>query len=162
MKKGLFVLLVVALVAVLVCPAFAQRAGREMGPMYDVQNESTIKGTVVRTEPTPGKMGKMGKGMETLVIKTDKGEERVLLGPKSYLEQQNYTFKPGESVEVTGSQYSGRNKHKMFMTREIRSGNNVMTFRDQQGMPSWRGTMGKSRKQGTMPEEQRTTPGTAR
>lgn len=108
--------------------------GRGRGPMYNPQTVSTITGTVERSAPPSGRPMRH----VSLVVKTDKGNVAVHLGPTWYLSKNQMVFNPGDAVVVTGSQMEmgGRT---MMVAKEVTVKGCTLKLRDDQGLPLWRG-----------------------
>ncbi len=113
--------------------------GRGMGPdrgrgmMYNPQTVITIQGTVENLE-SKGRR----RQQESLIIKTDMGNITVHLGPAWYLNQQQIVLNPGDAVEVTGSKMEMA-RGTMLVAKEVKVGGKTFQFRDDQGVPLWRG-----------------------
>ena len=144
--KKIMVLLAVASLA-LACPVLAQPGpgggmgmGGGMGPrLYNPQTVTTVTGTVEKLEElSMGGNGGMGMKFRELLLKTDKGNLMVHLGPSWYLDQQKFAVKAGDTVEVTGSQVT-LNNQPAIIAREIKANGQTMKLRDDQGIPAWRG-----------------------
>jgi predicted transcriptional regulator len=71
-----------------------------------------------------------------LQVKTDKETLIAILGPTSFLEQQKLEIAVGDKVEIKGS----RIKHPqqaILLAGELKKGDQVVKFRDEQGKPLW-------------------------
>lgn len=68
------------------------------------------------------------------------GAERldVLLGPDFYVDAQPLKLAKGDRIEVKGARttYDGRSA---IVAQEVRRGDQVLTLRDANGLPAWRG-----------------------
>lgn len=73
-----------------------------------------------------------------LVLNTNKESLIVLVGPSSFLTEKSFSFAKGEQIEVTGSKikYGGSDA---IIAREIKKGDQVLTLRDDNGVPEWSG-----------------------
>jgi hypothetical protein len=116
--------------------------GRGMGPgsgahLYDPATVETVSGVVQRVEQVKGAAGGMGYGVH-LLLKTDKEEIAVHLGPGWYVEKQPLKIAPHDQVEVRGSRitYDGK---PVIVAAEIKKGDQVLKLRDAAGIPLWRG-----------------------
>jgi len=100
---------VVGIAAVVLAPAaFAQGMkwrgsggwgpGTAYGRIYDVKTVETVSGEVVKVDRITPMRG-MAYGVH-LVVKTDKGDVSVHLGPQWYLENQDVKIEPKDRVEV--------------------------------------------------------------
>jgi hypothetical protein len=115
--------------------------GPGMGIQYDPNAVETVNGEVTQVQKAPGR----SHGVH-LQVKTDKETLIAILGPAAYLEQQKMEIAVGDKVEITGF----RIKHPqqaILMAGELKKGDQVIKFRDEQGKPLWR--MGPKRKLST-------------
>jgi hypothetical protein len=115
-------------------PALAQTAGgRGMG-MYNPQTVTTIKGTVETRGP------QIGRRIQHVswVIKTDKGNVTVHLGPARFISQQQMVINPGDTMEATGSEMQ-MGGGTMMVAKEVTVKGKTLKLRDDQGLPVWRG-----------------------
>jgi hypothetical protein len=119
--------------------------------MYDTKTEARFTGTVeaVTTMPPQGGMhgqgmpGGMGPGMRGgmmggthLTLKTDTETFDVHVGPTAFLDEQKISFEKGDTVEVLGSRVTLEDK-PVVLAREIKKGDQVLTLRNEQGVPMW-------------------------
>lgn len=113
--------------------------------MYNPQAVETVAGTVVSVDRrAPRKPGRPDR--VSMVLKTDKGNLKVNLGPGDYLDQQALKLAAGDQVEVKGMRVEGRNQ-TMLVAGELKKGDQVLKLRDDAtGRPLW--AKGKKR-QGT-------------
>jgi len=110
--------------------------GAPYGRMYDAKTIETISGEVVKVDRiTP--MHGMSAGVH-LVVKTDKGDVSVHLGPQWYLENQDVKIEPKDKVEITGSRVTMQGK-PAIIAAEVKKGDQVLKLRDEAGMPAWAG-----------------------
>ena len=122
------------------CPA----SGWPMGRMYDPKTVETVKGEIVAVETvTAGKMDVPARVL--LKLKTPKETVTVYLGPEWYLKKQGVKLVAGDQVQVKGSRVT-MDKQNLILPNEVKKGDRVMQFWDEQGMPRWRG-QGPSSKQ---------------
>jgi hypothetical protein len=114
--------------------------GRQGSPMYDVNSETTIKGTVesVETITGSGGRGRRGLGGTHLVLKTEKEALAVHLGPTAYLAEQKIVIAKGDALEILGSRVTVDND-TFLIARRIKKGDNTWTLRDATGRPAWSG-----------------------
>jgi hypothetical protein len=122
----------VLLVLISVLPAPAQSGQR--GPMmrhYDPKTEVTFTGTV---ESINRMAGMPGRGIH-LTVKTGDETSNVHLGPAAFIERK-MTFKKGDTVQITGSKVTMMRKN-VVIAREVRKGDQVLTLRDENGVPAW-------------------------
>ena len=76
---------------------------------------------------TPKKAGKPER--VNLVLQTDQGAVKVLLGPAKNYDQQALKLAPGDQVEVKGVKFS-RAKKPTFKAREVKKGDQVWKLKD--------------------------------
>jgi hypothetical protein len=114
--------------------------GRQGSPMYDVNSETTIKGTVesVETITGSGGRGRRGLGGTHLVLKTEKETLDVHLGPTAYLIEQKIVVAKGDALEILGSRVTVDND-TFLIARRIKKGDDTWTLRDASGRPAWSG-----------------------
>jgi hypothetical protein len=148
--KTSMVWLAVALSLALACPVLAQPGsgggrgmgmGRGMGPrMYNPQTVTTVKGTVEKLEelPSMGRGSARGMRFRGVVLKTDKGNITVHLGPAWYQDQKKFAVKVGNTMAATGSQVT-LNQQPALLAREVTVNGKTLKLRDEQGIPLWRG-----------------------
>jgi hypothetical protein len=105
---------------------------------YDPQTVTTVKGQV----DSLGSYGMTGwrvaPGMRTqgLVLKTEQGNVTVNLGPPWYVHKQDFTFKPGDALEVTGSKVA-RDDQTMILAAQVKKEGQTLKVRDENGKPLW-------------------------
>jgi hypothetical protein len=103
---------------------------------YNPQAAETITGTVVsvkeRTAKRPGRPARV-----SMLVKTDKGNVRVTLGPSDYLDKQKLKLATGDKVEVKGIPHT-RGTRTMFVAGEVKKGEQVLKLHDDAtGRPLW-------------------------
>jgi hypothetical protein len=142
-------LIILIMLLELVCPAVAQRGGGARGggggdsgahgrQEYNLQTVTTVKGQV----ESLGSYGMTGwkamPGMEVqgLLLKTDKGNITVHLGPPAYVRKQDFDLKQGDSLEVTGSQVT-RDGQPLLLAAQVKKDGQILKVRDEQGLPLW-------------------------
>ena len=98
---------------------------------YDVQNETTLNGTVknVISKPTSGML--IGAH---LILTSSSGTVDAALGPFAMKGRNPVSVSPGDAVSVVGVMMTIRNKH-VFMTRTVQAGGQTYTLRNQNGFP---------------------------
>lgn len=104
--------------------------------LYDPKTVESIKGTVESFE-TPAPM----KGMHNAVIltlKTDKETIPVHLGPEWYIERLDVKIQKGDTIGVRGSRVTF-NAKPIIIAAEIQKGSQILTLRDDKGIPVWAG-----------------------
>ena len=111
---------------------FAQGPGKGQGPRYNAAAEVTLRGNIddIKT------MDAMCDTGTHLILKTEKGNIEVALGPSKFLDDQKFELKKGDQIQVVGAKTNTRNG-EMFVARQITSGGKNLTLRDSQGVPVW-------------------------
>lgn len=113
--------------------AQAPRAGHA-GRMYDVANETVIKGTIEAvTQGTRGQM--MGTHV---TVKVADETRQVVLGPSTFIASKGFSFAKGDLAEVTGSKATMMGT-EYFIAREVVKDGKTLTLRDKSGIPEWAG-----------------------
>jgi hypothetical protein len=130
MKANSLLLILVLAVA----SAVAQRGGMGPGPgfKYDASAETRFTGTIEQ-------INTMNSTCHTgthLVLKTDKGDVEVALGPSQFLEDQKLELKKGQTVDVVGAKTT-TGRGEIFITRQITTAGKTINLRDEKGIPSW-------------------------
>lgn len=149
MKKLAVLTTIVALVAIVVFGAnvLAQQGmiwrgsggwgpGAKYGGLYDPKNVETVSGRVVKVDKITPIRG-MSYGVH-LILKTDKGDVSVHLGPGWYIENQDMKIEPKDKLEVKGSKITFEGK-PTIIAAEITKGSEVLKLRDEEGFPYWAG-----------------------
>ena len=114
--------------------------GGGIGPqIYGLQTAVTTQGIVERVEAfqTLGPSGLPEGGMSLgVVLKTDQGSLTVHLAPPWYLNQNNFSVRVGDILEVRGS----RSPISMaaIIARVVTNDGRTLRLRDEQGLPLWR------------------------
>ena len=126
----------IALVGLLVLPfAYAQRGpgpGQRAG-MYNVENETTVKGAVEEVKTVTGRRGWNGTH---LTLKTADKIFDVHVGPSRFLKEKGFNIVKGDEIEVTGATAQVRGS-EVLIAREIKKGGETVVLRDAQGIPKW-------------------------
>ena len=110
--------------------------GGAYGRMYDPKTVDTVTGEVVKVDRITPMRGMSG-GVH-LVLKTDKGDVSVHLGPQWYLENQDVKIEPKDTVEVTVSRVTVQGQPALIAA-EVKKGDQVLKLRDAAGTPVWAG-----------------------
>jgi hypothetical protein len=111
--------------------------GSAYNKMYDPNTVETISGEVISVDRfTPRGKG-MGYGVH-MMVKTDKEELSVHLGPGWYIENQDVKIEPKDKVEVKGSRVTFAGK-PAIIAAEVKKGEETLTLRDTNGFPVWSG-----------------------
>jgi hypothetical protein len=99
---------------------------------YDPGKVITVKGTVVAAEDfaCPASNGELGGH---ILLKTADGEYEVHLAPARVMRSLQWKFPDGQQLEVLGAKVSFRGKPGLI-ARQITSGDDVFTFRDDKGV----------------------------
>lgn len=112
-------------------------AGSLYNRMYNPNTVATISGEVISIDTfTP-----RGKGMSYgvhMVVKTDKEEISIHLGPRWYIENQDVKIEPRDQVEVKGSRVTLNGK-PIMIAAEVKKGEETLVLRDTNGFPVWSG-----------------------
>ena len=123
-------------------PPGSRGAGRRI---YDPRTQETVHGEVVDVERIPSTKGRIG-GVH-LVVRTDKETIPIHLGPAWYVDKQKVQVERGDHVEVEGSRVAPDGK-AVIIARQVKKGGDVLTLRNEAGVPVWAGR-GAGRRGGT-------------
>ena len=143
-------LIILIILLELVCPAAAQRGGFARGGRgdgdsgahgrqeYNLQTVTTVNGQVesLGSYGITGWRSMPGMQVQGLLLKTDKGNITVHLGPPSYVRKQGFDLKQGDSLEVTGSQVT-RDGQPLLLAAQVKKDGQTLKVRDEQGVPLW-------------------------
>ena len=77
-----------------------------------------------------------GMQIQGLVLKTDKGDVTVNLGPPTYVSQQGFSLAKGDNLEVTGSQVA-RDDQTVLLAAQVKKDGRTLKLRDEKGAPLW-------------------------
>lgn len=146
-KKSTVSLLTVLFVAVMAAMVFAGPckgwrgsggwgAGGAYQRMYNPATVETITGTVETVDRVTPLKG-MNYGIH-LLVKTEKGDVSVHLGPSWYIERLDTKITTGDAVEVKGSRVTFNGK-PAIIAAEMKKGETVLKLRDDNGIPVWAG-----------------------
>lgn len=148
MKEAKIVGLIAILVLVLsVSTTFAQRErgwqgsggwgmGTQYQRIYNPATVETISGTVEAiSKVTPFKG--MLYGIHVM-LKTEKENISVHLGPGWYIERQDIKIDKGDKLDVKGSRVKIADK-EAIIAAEIKKGDDILILRDDSGIPVWAG-----------------------
>jgi sporulation protein YlmC with PRC-barrel domain len=132
--------------------------GSDYNKHFDANQITTIKGTVQSVGTFSPAKG-VTEGLRLRVKTTEGKTVTVYAGPASYAQQQNFAFKPGDQITVTGSN-SKIGWRSIIMASEIQKDGNTLRLRTKTGEPLWttagmqgQPSMGTSSSQsGTTPE----------
>jgi hypothetical protein len=107
-----------------------------MGPMYDPDTVTTLRGTASAVTVVPARGGRMGGTHITL---SSGGQTMdVHLGPTWFLDREGVSVSKGDAVEVSGSVIDSDGQ-SVLIARELKTGQKVVTLRDERGIPAWAG-----------------------
>lgn len=110
--------------------------GSQYCSMYNAQAVETIAGKVLSVDQITPMRG-MHYGIH-LMVKTEKEEISVHLGPGWFLENQDMAVEANDQVEITGSRITYEGKPALIAA-EVKKGENVLILRDKNGFPAWSG-----------------------
>jgi hypothetical protein len=110
--------------------------GSQYYGMYDLKTVETISGEVVSVEKITPRKG-MFYGVH-LMVKTDKENISVHLGPGWYIENQDITIEPNDKVEIKGSRIIFNGK-PAIIAAEVKKGDELLALREESGFPAWSG-----------------------
>jgi hypothetical protein len=102
---------------------------------YVQENLVNIQGEILSRELVPSMSGR-GDGVH-LVIETDEGNLRVILGPEWYFSTQQVSLDLGVFVEVKGIRVTLQ-KEAALLAYEITVDDKSLNLRDESGIPLWR------------------------
>ncbi len=146
--KKVYLMAVIAILGLLLSSdAFAQPgmkwrggggwgAGNSYGRMYDPKTVETVSGEVVKVDKIMPMKG-MSYGIH-LLIKTEKEEISVHLGPAWYIENQDVKIEPKDKIEIKGSRITFQGK-PAIIAAEVKKGEEILKLRDDTGVPVWAG-----------------------
>jgi hypothetical protein len=109
--------------------------GYEPRRMYDPKTVETVGGEVVKVDKIRHRRG-AGYGVH-LVLKTEKEEIPVHLGPSFYLDKQDVKIGEKDKVEVKGSRVTLRGGKAVILAAEVKKGDALLKLRDEDGTPAW-------------------------
>ena len=110
--------------------------GSPYGRVYDPKTTETVSGEVVKIDRITPMRG-MSHGVH-VIVKTDKGDVSVHLGPQWYLENQDVTIAAKDAVEITGSRATVQGQ-SVLIAAEVKKGDQILKLRDAAGVPVWAG-----------------------
>ncbi len=132
-------ILVFTLLAMVSVGAMAQ--GRRHSPMYDPKTEANLTGTIDEVQ-AQGCMQyhccQDTQGGMHLIVKSEKENVEVCVGPANFVQQKGFSFAKGDPVEVIGSRVKINGKD-VVIARQITKDKQTLTLRDAQGIPEWSG-----------------------
>ncbi len=113
-----------------------ERMGKTAGRRNAQDDRVAVQGTVetVGTYQPPG--GQDFDGLRLRVRTQDRGPVIVHAGPRSYAEEQEMRFHPGDAVTITGSRRMFGDREVIVAT-QIEKDGDVLRLRSRQGRPLW-------------------------
>ncbi|MBW1739909.1 MAG: DNA-binding protein [Deltaproteobacteria bacterium] len=114
--------------------------GSKYGRMYDPKTVETISGEVISVGRITPRKG-MHYGVH-LMMKTDKEEISVHLGPGWYIENQEIRIEPKDKITVKGSKIFFNGKPAIIAAEVIKE-DKILKLRDESGFPVWSGWRGR-------------------
>lgn len=112
-------------------------AGGGYARLYDANTVETFPGEITKILRIDHGSS-MSYGVH-LLVKTEKDEVEVHLGPAWFVESQDEKLAVGDRVEVTGSRVTIAGE-PAILAAEVKRGDEVLTLRDvANGMPLWAG-----------------------
>ncbi len=114
----------------------AWQADSKYNKNFDPAKMTTIEGTIKSVGTfQPEKESALGLQLN---VETKTGESVIVhCGPSHYTAQQDFNFKTGDTVTISGSKTRIWMK-QVIMASEIQSGGKTLRLRDQQGRPLWK------------------------
>jgi hypothetical protein len=132
-RQIICLMVLVALVAGPAASAQKKPAGGPIGPKYDPQTETKIKGAVDEVKLPP-------KGSEKeiahLQVKDGANSIDAYLCPKTFFDDMGMSFTKGDEITLTGSKVK-QGDVELFLVREITKGTDTFVLRDPKGAPVW-------------------------
>jgi hypothetical protein len=104
------------------------------GKLYFSGTEVTLQGSVVELKKLVPQAHMM-RGTQ-LIIKTDKGQKSIHLGPHWFIQQQDLNLKVGEQITVIGKSV-GQGADEIIFASEIKTKQQTWSLRDREGIPHW-------------------------
>lgn len=104
-------------------------------PRYDLENETTVTGTIQRIDHPESPRGWQGLH---LVLDVAGEDLEVHVGPLWFATEQGAAYAVGDTLEVTGSKALCRGE-EAFLARSITAGETTLILRDETGRPRWAG-----------------------
>lgn len=108
--------------------------GGGMMPPYDVSQEMTVSGTLIKSF-TFGE--EMSNPLALIAMDVEGRTLHAFLGPAEFVAAQEFTFEEGVAVEIKaigGFRFDGE---AAVMARSVRIGDEVLQLRDEDGKARW-------------------------
>jgi len=121
------------------------------GPQdYNPERVTTVKGQVKRLGGYGMTGWRVAQGMHPpgLVLKTDEESITVDLGPPWFINQQAFTLKEGDYLEVTGSKIA-TDHQTVILAAEVTKDGKTLKLRNEKGLPLWQEKGGGDQEQET-------------
>jgi hypothetical protein len=110
-------------------------AGPQYKRMYDPKTVETVSGEVAKVNRIPHRRGRSDSVL--LILKTDKEEIPVHLGPSWYLDKQDVKIGQNDKVEVRGSRVTTKRGKPVILAAEVKKDTALLKLRDESGVPAW-------------------------
>lgn len=135
LRKSASIGLAISALALLVAlPTWAQGQGRQGNARhYNPATEVREKGTVEDVREVTGNQGWTGMH---ILLKTDKEDLDVHLGPTAFIADSGFTFAQGDHIEVVGSRVKV-GATDALLAREVQKDGKTLVLRDANGIPKW-------------------------
>ena len=133
-QTGRIVMGISAWALLVALPSLAQGPGlRGWARHYNPATEVRTKGTVEEVRQA----GRYGSGSGThIILKTEKENLEVHVGPTAFVTQSGFTFAKGDQVEVVGSRVRFGDAD-VLLAREVHKEGKTLVVRDANGVPKW-------------------------
>jgi len=119
---------------VVALPALSQGPARQgRARHYNPATEVRETGTVESVREVSGYRGWPGTH---ILLKTDKEDLDVHLGPTAFMSQSGFTFAKGDRIEVLGSRVRV-GATDALLAREVQKDGKTLVLRDASGIPKW-------------------------
>lgn len=101
---------------------------------FDVNTITTLSGVVTRPPESKGT-----RGPAVISLSTPQGEVNVIVGPRWYWEQQNFTIAKNQELTITGSRAQGKDGSFYIFAQwiETTSDHKTIMLRSESGVPFW-------------------------
>jgi len=137
MRSILATVFLVVAIAYMPSEAAQRRGGmRDQAPRYDTATEVTVSGAIQEVKQVTGGMGMQNVTGTHVILRTDQETIEIHLGPSTFIADQKLVLQNGDVLEVIGSRVTIAGA-KAILAREVRKGEQTVTFRDAQGFPKW-------------------------
>jgi hypothetical protein len=103
--------------------------------IYDPETVETVAGEVTMVNKISRGRGSMY--IVHLLLKTEKEEIPVHLGPSWFLDRQEVKIGQNDRIEVMGSRVTFQGGQQAIVAAEVKKGDALLTLRDGSGTPVW-------------------------